>query len=288
MKKEEGFVILTAASEKYVNSLYVLIQSVRRNWSRVIPIHVYNLGLSVEAVAQIRSLVGVEVIKVPEFCEHWRRHYTWKLWIIAHCEYDRFLWMDSGVFVLRSLDGILNAIDESGLFLVPNYQDLSVEAPDASVYACGLTHAQLKGRSSVSANIMGGCTHSPKFIVFKTAYELALNEGNVSAVNDRHRHDQALVSCVLYSKYPDYAFYDGMIYAGWSGPSHANGQVCWGHRRAVLAYDRDQLNRLEGSVVGGYRPLDPRLHTSIFIKMFRVFRGRVGQYIEKGKRLGLR
>ena len=288
MKHIDSFVVLTAASDKYYDSLYSLIQGIRLNWSEDISIHVYDLGLNAAAVAKLEMLGGVEVLPIPEFCPHWRKHYSWKLWIIAHCTHERFLWMDSGIFVLRPLDSIIQAIEDSGLFLVPNYQDLAIEAPPCSVYACGLVYSEIKGRSSVSANIMGGRVSSPKFVVFKDAYRLALKEENVMATNDRHRHDQSLVSCVLYSKFPEYAFYDGLMYAGWKGPDQVNGQLCWGHRRGLLQYDKQQLVGLEFSSVGGYRPLDPRKHKSLKLKFIQYLKGVVGPYIKKGKRIGLR
>jgi hypothetical protein len=284
----DSFVILTAASDKYYDSLYALIQSVRRNWSKDISILVYDLGLTAVSLAKLEMFSGVEVRPIPEFCPHWRKHYSWKLWIIAHCAHDKFLWIDSGVFVLRPLDSIVHAIEDSGLFLVPNYQNLAIEAPPCSVYACGLVYSEIKGRSSVSANIMGGRVSSPKYVVFTEAYRLALNEENVMATTGRHRHDQALISCVLYSKFPYYAFYDGLMYAGWAGPTQVDGQVCWGHRRGLLEYDRSQLRMIEFSAVGGYRPLDPCKHKSLKLKLIQYLKGVLGPYIKKGKQIGLR
>jgi len=282
------FGVITAASEKFSSALMAMVRSIRRNWSHDIPITVFDLGLDASSIQKLETIHAVSVRRVPEFCPHWRKHYTWKLWAIINCEYREFLWIDAGVFVMRPLSGVVRAIKEAGLFLVPNYQDLANEAPVASVYSAGLTFAQIQNRSSVSANIMGINRSHEKFSVFEEAYRLALDEVNISATTQSHRHDQALISCVLYSKYPDIVFFDGRMYAGWSGPSQVVGQSCWGHRRRLLERDRVQLELLGDSARARYFPRDPARETPLILRMLHALKIRLGRYVKNEKIIGIR
>ncbi len=74
---------------------------------------------------KILSNANIEVRLVPPFCEHWRKHYTWKIWCINNIEVENVIWLDAGICVLDKLDMIINVqLIENGYFLVPNYQFL--------------------------------------------------------------------------------------------------------------------------------------------------------------------
>jgi hypothetical protein len=280
-------IIVTAASQKYAGSLLALIGSIRANWRHDLQIHVYNLGLSEETLRQLRVLPRVVLKTVPAFCPHWRLHYAWKLWILKNAESDNVLWLDAGIFVLKPLDNVERCIRANGLFLVPNYQDLAVEAPPAAVYSCDLTYAEISGRSSITANILGFDKTTPAFGIFERAFELCLNEANLKAVSSRHKHDQALMSCVLYSIYPDYLFFDGQMFAGWRSAQQVNGQQCWAQRRAILDADICQLS-LRGLLLGGFIPSDPRRHTPRRIKIFNYCKSLLATALKRKNMHGVR
>jgi hypothetical protein len=279
--------LVTAASEKYSDSLRAMIASVRANWDEDLQIYVYDLGLSADTVALLSGIRAVTVCQIPEFCPHWRHHYTWKLWILSNAPLDAFLWLDAGIFVLRPLNNVLNRVSKEGAYFVPNYQDLAIEAPPAAVYAAGLTYAAIAGRSSISANIVGVNKRHPTFVVFERAYALGMVEKNLRACHSRHKHDQALISCVLYRLFPDYLFGDGQMYAGWRSPQQVNGQQCWAQRRAILKSDIEQLT-LRMGLPGRFTPLNPAFHTPRHLRLGRWLKSFAARFFKRNSIHGLR
>src|SRR5659263_346946 len=71
--------IVTAASAAFGSSLVALLGSLNLNWPDHPPIRVYDLGLERKTLETL-SRHGVEVVPVPPFCPHWRKHFTWKIW----------------------------------------------------------------------------------------------------------------------------------------------------------------------------------------------------------------
>lgn len=101
--------LLTAASEAYAPSLLALLGSLTLHWPSHPPVRVYDIGLAPSSRETLERH-GVEVVAVPAFCPHWRRHFTWKPWCWADAPARDVLWIDAGVVVLDTLvlsDGVV-------------------------------------------------------------------------------------------------------------------------------------------------------------------------------------
>lgn len=110
--------IITAASGAFGPSLLALLGSLNLNWPSHPRIRVYDIGLD-DNTLRVLDANDVEVIKVPGFCAHWRKHFTWKIWCWNDAPASKILWMDAGLVVLKPLDSVFYAIDNMGYFVVP-------------------------------------------------------------------------------------------------------------------------------------------------------------------------
>ena len=81
MTNEASRLIITAASGAYGPSLLALLGSLNLNWPNHPPVRVYDIGLN-DGTLQVLAENQIEVIKVPPFCPHWRKHFTWKIWCL--------------------------------------------------------------------------------------------------------------------------------------------------------------------------------------------------------------
>jgi len=95
-----------------------LVGSLRYNWPEHPPLLVYDLGMRPEKVDEFKA-AGIDVIRVPEFCPHMRRHFTWKVWCIHEAPCDQYIWLDAGVYVLRPMPDVFEAISNLGYFVIP-------------------------------------------------------------------------------------------------------------------------------------------------------------------------
>ena len=131
--------IITTASEKYTDSLFALIGSLNCNWPNHPRIVVYDIGLEEESLKFLNN-AKIEVRKVPVFCEHWRQHYTWKIWCINDIETENVIYVDAGTCILDNLDEIIDEINVRGYFIIPNYQFLDWEASKEACEGCGVDY----------------------------------------------------------------------------------------------------------------------------------------------------
>ena len=212
MQDYSGDLLLTAASESYGRQLLAFLGALRCNWPDHPPVRVYDLGLG-EATVRTISDSGFTVVKVPPFVDHWRKHYTWKLWCMNEAPARRILWLDAGCCVLRPLPEIFDIITAQGYFCVPNYEELELEASEAACEGCGVTSDFRRGKVSLAANVFGFDKQSRTGATVQECLQVGSTERFIAATHPRHRHDQAILSLMMYRDNRPLIMCDGTIYA---------------------------------------------------------------------------
>jgi hypothetical protein len=215
--KTEDRMIITAASENFAPSLLALLGSLNLNWPDHPSVRVYDIGLGDDTL-RVLDDNAIEVVKVPAFCPHWRKHFTWKIWCWNDAPAREILWMDSGLVVLKPLDDVFYAIDNLGYFVVPTYHPLTL------------------------------C--------------IALTEVCIASTEKMHRHDQAIISLLLYKKLKSVLMSDGVVYCSCvplSNSHESPGQKVWVHRRAILPEDQSYFASRISLPGSSYMPKDPKM-----------------------------
>ena len=253
--------IITAASAGFGRSLLALLGSLDLNWPGHPDVLIYDLGLDASTLAALRRH-HIRVKRVPPFCAHWRKHFTWKLWCLHDAPARDILWLDAGITVLAPLDDIFATIDRQGYFVVPNFQQLDWEASLAACAACEVAPEFRLGKATLAGGLMGFRKSGVIADVIAKANELALVEKNLAATTTRHRHDQALISLLLYKHLGDVTTADGIVYLGWDSPRQTRGQKVWVHRRALDPIDQDHYVAAIGTQGPAYVP--PVRHARTF------------------------
>lgn len=229
--------IITAASESYAKQLVALLGSLELNWPSHPPVVVYDLGLPISVVDSLESR-SVEVRKVPEFCPHWRRHFTWKIWCWNDIDAETFLWIDAGAVVLSPLVEFFPHIENTGYLVVPNNRLLVEEASEEACIGCGVDPSFRDDKTTLAGNLMGfDKTSELMSKILKEALDLAMVEKNIKATDPKHRHDQALVSLLIYKNIQSPLMLDGNIYLGGASPILVPGQKVWACRRRMNEKD---------------------------------------------------
>ena len=170
--------IITAASEKYASSLFALIGSLNCNYPSHPPVVVYDIGLEEKSLAFLKY-AGIEVRSVPPFCEHWRRHYTWKIWCINDIQTENVIWIDAGLCVLNNLDDIIQEIDKNGYFLVKSDQLLDWEASKESCEGCGVDYSFRLGKFTFGGGLFGAKKQGIIKNILLEALNVVLDENTI-------------------------------------------------------------------------------------------------------------
>jgi hypothetical protein len=245
--------ILTAASQPYGPSLLALLGSLNLNWPDHPPVRVYDIGLTAETLEPLAE-AGVEVVPVPAFVPHWRKHFTWKLWCWNEAPARDIFWLDAGSAVLQPMPEVLKALDAFGYFLVPTYHSLEENASLAACEGCGVPPEARNGRMTVAAGAAGFRKEGVVGAVLEEALEVAQTERFIAATEPLHRHDQALLSLLMYKHLGELVLADGLIYGGWKSPREVPGQKLWAHRRGMSAVDHAHF---AAHLAGGGPPYMP-------------------------------
>mgnify|MGYP000845355345 CR=1 FL=1 len=234
--------IITAASESYAKQLLALLGSLEANWPSHPPVVVYDLGLPISVVDSLESR-NVEVREVPEFCPHWRQHFTWKIWCWNDIDAETFLWIDAGAIVLSPLEEVFPHIKNTGYLVVPNYRLLVEEASEEACIGCDVDPSFREGKTTLAGNFIGfNKTNELISVILKKALELALVEKNIKATDPKHRHDQALISLLIYKNVQSPLMLDGNIYLGGPSPILVPGQKIWACRRGMNKSDIENFS----------------------------------------------
>lgn len=230
--------IITGASASYSEILLGLLGSLNANWPDHPPVVVYDLGIRDDARVLLQK-AGVEVREVPAFCDHWRRHFTWKIWCINNIDVEQYLWLDAGVIVLRPMNDAFQAVSGLGYFVQPNgYQLLStLNRPLRDRFA----QLPLQEMQSINGGLHGFDKRMAASLL-QESMELSLDEANMHggdmAVNGLSgRHDQDLLTVLLYKHFGQPVFLDRHLYAEHLGPQQVHGQRLWVHRRSAHPVD---------------------------------------------------
>ena len=252
----ENRLIITGASEAFGASLLASLGSLTLNWPSHPRVLVYDLGMDVETLAILRDN-NVEVRKVPPFVPHWRKHFTWKIWCWNDAPARDVLWLDAGVVILQPADDVFDAIEKVGYFITPTYYPLDVTATEASCVGCGVKPEFRNGRMTFSGGIVGFRKEGVIGGIVKQALEIASVEDYIKSTIPLGRHDQAILSLLLYKHISCPIMFDTSIYAGWKSPEQVHGQKIWQHRCALRKEDLEYFQQHISKAGPPYLPAIP-------------------------------
>jgi hypothetical protein len=303
--------IITAASSAFGPSLLALLGSLNLNWPSHPRIRVYDIGLD-DNTLRVLDANDVEVIKVPEFCAHWRKHFTWKIWCWNDAPAREILWMDAGLVVLKPIDEAFDALGKIGYFTVPTYHLLSENASEGACRGCGVDPDFRNSRMTLAATLIGFKKHGQILDILQEALAVALTEEYIASTEKMHRHDQAIISLLIYKYFGEvvmsiastekmhrhdqaiislliYKYFgevvmsDGIVYCGWLSPGQTPGQKVWVHRREILPKDQAHLARYI-SIPGQPYMLAPPKRTSHFRDVWKKVFGAPERLIRRALR----
>lgn len=250
--------IITAASAGYEQSLLALIGSLNCNWPDHPPVLVYNLGMSSQALELLHAN-GILLREVPPFVPHWREDYTWKIWCFRDAPARTYLWLDAGLCVFRPLDEAFCCAERLGYFAVSLYNHpVLPSVPPFLLKSIGLSIQDVSEMISISSGIHSICKEGRGLLVLTEAFNLCQVHANLEATEPMHRHDQALLTLLLYKYFGSIVLSDYHVYAYHYpfGPGEVSRQKIWVHRRKMLPGDIAYfLQHLSGTGMI-YRPVD--------------------------------
>jgi hypothetical protein len=180
--------------------------------------------------------------------------------------------MDAGLVVLSPLDEIFDAIERQGFFLVTNYQLLDWEASLEACVGCGVQPEFRLNKLTLAGGLMGFRKEGTQLQVLNEALSAALLEKTIAATNRRHRHDQAVISLLMYRHFGRVPISDGVVYLGCESPRQVPGQKVWVHRGNIAKRDAEHFAEHITTSGRAHFPSDPR-SKSLFRKGLRFLFG---------------
>jgi hypothetical protein len=245
--------IITGASEAYADSLLALLGSIRRNWPGAPPVRVYDIGLSQASLERL-ARCGHVAVKVPPFCDHWRKHYTWKTWCWLDAPARDVFWIDAGIVILAPAEEVFDRIATDGYFVVPSHHGLEAEASEAACEGCRVPPEFRTGKPTFAGCFIGFRKEGRVLDMLAEAHEVAKVERCIASAEPTNRHDQALVSLLLHRNFPRICPADEQAFAGSRGPDQVPGQRAWVHRRRMRPEDLRALGDCAASDGPPYLP----------------------------------
>ena len=278
----EDKMIITAASSTFGPSLLALLGSLNLNWPDHPPIRVYDIGLDDNTLHVLKDN-NVEVIKVPEFCPHWQKHFTWKIWCWNDAPASKIFWMDAGLVVLKPLDEVFHAIDNIGYFVVPTYHPLVENASESACKGCGVDTGFRDGKVTLAGTFIGFKKEGKILQILKEALSVALTEKYIAATERMHRHDQAIISLLFYRELGNVLMFDGVTYCSCyplSESPRLAGRGVWVHRRSMLPEDQAYFASRIVDTGPPFIPQDPKTAKRFKILWKKIFGG-LERYIRR-------
>jgi hypothetical protein len=230
--------ILTGASASYADCMLALIGSLDCNWPEHPPVLVFDIGLPQNA-REILKKKGIPCIGVPEFCPHWRRHMTWKVWAWHHAPCRSFIWMDAGVWALRPFPEVFNVVERLGYFARSDNTWFANHCCPALKRTLCTSAEEENTLLNVNSGLFGLCKEGKGGELLAEALSLALAEENLKAVVPKQLHDQSLLSILLHRYFGPLVTVDRNIYGSEHSPNACLGQCFWIHRQQVRSKDRE-------------------------------------------------
>jgi hypothetical protein len=247
--------IITAASESYRFQLLALLGSLRCNWPEHPPVMVYDMGLR-EGTSELLREAGFNVRAIPPFVPHWRKHYTWKLWCMNDAPAECVLWLDAGDCILRPVPEVFEIVRKQGYFAVPNYRPLEIEASEDACEGCGVPPDFRVGKVSLAGGVFGFLRGSVAEKIVQECLDVALTERYIKASQPWHRHDQSILSLLMYRDILPLILCDGTTYFCEDLAAEFTTHAIWAGRRYMHYKDL----RFFASCISG--PVSPHLPRS--------------------------
>jgi hypothetical protein len=249
--------IITAASQRYGDALLALLGSLNLNWPKHPPVLVYDLGLDEKTKATLNKH-NLWVKPVPAFCDHWNKHYTWKIWCLNDAPALNILWLDAALVVLQPIEEIFDALSTQGYFLTTNYELLDWEASESACKGCGVSPDFRLGKLTLPAGLMGFRKDGKILAVLQEALNAALVENYIAATQPSHRWEQAIISLLMYKHFNHVVIADSSVYLETRSPQQVHGQKVWVHRRRLNPEDSVHFHTHIVATGPNYVPSIPR------------------------------
>lgn len=278
----EDKMIITAASSTFGPSMLALLGSLNLNWPDHPPVRVYDIGLDDNTLHVLKDN-NVEVIKVPEFCPHWRKHFTWKIWCWNDAPASKILWLDAGLVVLKPLDEVFHAIGNIGYFVVPTYHPLVENASESACKGCGVDAGFRDGKVTLAGTFIGFKKEGKILQILKEALSVALTEEYIAATERMHRHDQAIISLLFYRELGNVLMFDGVTYCSCypiNDSPRSSSRAAWVHRRSMLPEDQAYFASRIVETGPPYIPQDPKTAKRFKVLWKKTFGG-LERYIRR-------
>ena len=254
---EEKRLIITAASSAFGPSLLAMLGSMNLNWPGHPRVRVYDIGLDADTLREL-DRNKIEVVSVPDFCSHWRKHFTWKIWCWNDAPAEEILWVDSGVVFLKPVDEAFDAISSMGYFAVPTYHLLTENASVNGCRGCGVDPSLREGKMTLAGTFIGFQKKGKILEILREALSVALVEEYIASVEKMHRHDQMIISLLFYKHLGQVLMSDGIVYCGWLSPQQSPEQKVWVHRREIMPVDQAHFAHHISTPGHPYLPAPPR------------------------------
>jgi hypothetical protein len=162
---------------------------------------------------------------------------------------ERVLYMDSGCCILRPVPEIFEIASELGYFAVPNYRPLEIEASEDACEGCGVAQEFRVGKVSLAATLFGFSRGSAVERVVQEFLRVASTERYIMASKPWHRHDQSILSLLMYREVSPLILCDGTIYLYRDLAAKFTTNKIWSARRSMHYKDkRFFASCLEGPV----------------------------------------
>jgi len=165
--------------------------------------------------------------------------------------------MDAALVALQPVDEIFNAIDRQGYFFTTNYELLDWEASEEACRGCGVFTDFRIGKLTLAGTLMGFRKAGKLSEILGEALLVAHVEENIAAAEIAHRHDQAIISLLIYKHLGPVLLADGIVYLGSLSPKQIPGQKIWAHRRKILKSDVEHFTTHITGPGESYLPSEP-------------------------------
>lgn len=274
-------VIVTAASNKFFPSLLNLLGSLKVKYPNHPPVVIYDLGLFVLFRKELETIPGVQVVRMPAFCEFWRSCYTWKSYIFAHPMARLNLYLDAGCQVVQPLDKMFSIIEANNYMAVEQGASLEAIVPKEYRQLFTLPN-EFYAEKCITAGVFGykdvpdvqrplqklyAASRAGLCLGFSPT-EQWKNKGKNRTVFIRNcamfRHDTTLLNLVLYEQFGLFQKQDTNTFAGPYSAHDAPEQLLWNLR--LNFHHLEYVSLSQPTLIHGVN----RLYIKLFIFLKRV------------------